>query len=136
LLRARPDAGSGLAGAAGSVTRLVSLADLMVWVLDPQKYADAAVHSRYLVPMAGHSSVISFVLNQADLLTQQEAHDCVEDLQRLLEVEGLLGSQVLVTSAATGAGIDKLREVLTGTVSARRASTGRVAAARDAVAAR
>jgi 50S ribosome-binding GTPase len=53
-----PDHDSVLAGATGSVNRLVSLADLMVWVLDPQKYADAAVHRRYLVPMASHSSVI------------------------------------------------------------------------------
>ena len=114
----------------------MSLADLMVWVLDPQKYADAAVHSRYLMPMAGHSSVISLVLNQSDLLTQQQADDCVEDLHRLLETEGLHDSQVLVTSAVTGAGIDKLREVLIETVSARRASTARIAADLDAFAAR
>ncbi|MEP7091042.1 MAG: GTPase, partial [Nocardioidaceae bacterium] len=30
------------------VDRLVKLADLLVWVLDPQKYADAAIHDRYL----------------------------------------------------------------------------------------
>src|SRR5215469_17694416 len=122
LLLDLPDHDSVLAGATGSVNRLVSLADLMVWVLDPQKYADAAVHRRYLVPMAGHSSVISLVLNQSDLLSAQEAHDCVEDLQRLLEIEGLHDSQVLVTSV-TGAGIAELRQVLIRTVSARRAST-------------
>src|SRR6266516_5943547 len=132
----RGRASSVLAGATGSVNRLVSLADLMVWVLDPQKYADAAVHSRYLVPMAGHSSLISLVLNQADLLTPQEAHDCVEDLQRLLEIEGLHDSQVLVTSAVTGAGIAELRQVLIRTVSARRASTARIGADVDALAAR
>jgi GTP-binding protein EngB required for normal cell division len=131
-----PDHDSVLTGATGSVNRLVSLADLMVWVLDPQKYADAAVHRRYLVPMAGHSSVISLVLNQADLLTAQEAHDCVEDLQRLLENDGLHDSQVLVTSAVTGAGVAELRQVLVGTMSARRASTARIAADVDALAAR
>ena len=136
LLLDLPDHDSVLAGATGSVNRLVSLADLMVWVLDPQKYADAAVHSRYLVPMAGHSSLISLVLNQADLLTPQEAHDCVEDLQRLLEMEGLHDSQVLVTSAVTGAGIAELRQVLIRTVSARRASTARIAADVDALTAR
>jgi GTP-binding protein EngB required for normal cell division len=136
LLLDLPDHDSVLSGASGSVNRLVSLADLMVWVLDPQKYADAAVHSRYLVPMAGHSSVISVVLNQVDLLTPKQADECVEDLQRLLETEGLHDSQVLVTSAVTGAGIGKLREVLIGTVSARRASTARIAADVDAFAAR
>jgi hypothetical protein len=94
------------------------------------------VHRRYLVPMAGHSSVISLVLNQADLLTPQEAHDCVEDLQRLLEMEGLHDSPVLVTSAVTGAGIAELRQVLIRTVSARRASTARIAADVDTLTAR
>ena len=37
------------------VDRIVKLADLLVWVLDPQKYADAAVHDRYLAPLAGHA---------------------------------------------------------------------------------
>ena len=36
------------------VDRLVELADLLVWVLDPQKYADAAIHDRYLAPLATH----------------------------------------------------------------------------------
>ena len=34
------------------VDRLVQLADMLVWVLDPQKYADAAIHDRYLAPLA------------------------------------------------------------------------------------
>ncbi|MDQ3994508.1 MAG: 50S ribosome-binding GTPase, partial [Actinomycetota bacterium] len=29
------------------VDRVVALADLVVWVVDPQKYADAALHDRY-----------------------------------------------------------------------------------------
>ena len=136
LLLDLPDHDSVVARATGSVNRLVSLADLMVWVLDPQKYADAAVHSRYLMPMAGHSSVISLVLNQGDLLTPEQADDCVGDLRRLLETEGLHDTQVLVTSAVTGAGIDKLREALAETVSARRASTARISADVDAFAAR
>jgi len=136
LLLDLPDHDSVLAGQSGSVNRLLSLADLMVWVLDPQKYADAAVHSRYLVPMAGHSSVIAVVLNQADLLTPAQADDCVGDLQRLLETEGLHDSRVLVTSAVTGAGLEDLRDVLTRTVSARRASAERIAADVDALAAR
>ena len=29
------------------VDRLVDMADLLVWILDPQEYADAAIHDRY-----------------------------------------------------------------------------------------
>lgn len=136
LLLDLPDHDSVLAGQSGSVNRLVSLADLMIWVLDPQKYADAAVHSRYLLPMAGHSSVITVVLNQADLLEPGQVDDCVSDLQRLLEMEGLHDTRVLVTSAVTGAGLAELREVLAEAVSARQASTERIAADVDVLAAR
>ena len=36
------------------VDRLVQLVDMLVWVVDPQKYADAAIHDRYLKPLAQH----------------------------------------------------------------------------------
>ena len=35
------------------VDRLVEMVDLFVWVLDPQKYADAVLHERYLRPLSG-----------------------------------------------------------------------------------
>lgn len=37
--------------------RLIKYADLLVWVLDPQKYADAAIHDRYIRPMASYADV-------------------------------------------------------------------------------
>lgn len=131
-----PDHDSVLADRPHGVDRLVSLADLMVWVLDPQKYADAAVHSRYLVPMAGHSGVMAVVLNQADLLAPDQVDDCVADLQRLLDAEGLHETRILVTSAATGAGIEELRTLLTDAVSARRSMVERISADVDALAQR
>ena len=131
-----PDHDSVVSGDSGQVDRLVGLADLMVWVLDPQKYADAAVHRRYLVPLAGHSEVIAVVLNQADRLSAGQAEDCVTDLRRLLESEDLNDVQVLTTSALTGAGIDDLRRLLIQAVSARRAATARLSADMDAIAAR
>jgi len=118
------------------VSRLVAQADLMVWVLDPQKYADAAVHSRYLVPMAGHSSVIAAALNQADLLTPEQTEDCVADLRRLLDAEGLQDARVVVTSATSRAGVADLRRALMETVIARQAALQRISADVDAVAVR
>ena len=127
-----PDHDSVLGGTA-EVNRLVALADLMIWVLDPQKYADAAVHSRFLTPMAGHSAVITVVLNQSDLLTATQAEDCVSDLRRLLDSEGLADARLQLTSARTGAGLDDLRKVLADTVSARRAASERIGADVDAM---
>ena len=50
------------------VDRLVEMVDMIVWVVDPQKYADAALHTRYLTPLASHSEVMTVVLNQVDRL--------------------------------------------------------------------
>ena len=133
LLLDLPDHDSVAAGAATAVDRLVSLADLMVWVLDPQKYADAAVHNRFLAKLARHAAVTTVVLNQSDLLTPQQADDCEEDLRRLLDSEGHGEARVLLVSAATGAGLDELRQVLAGAVSARQTVTDRIAADIDSV---
>jgi len=129
-----PDHDSVAGGASGQVEKLVGMTDLMVWVLDPQKYADAAVHQRYLVPLAGHSAVIAVVLNQADLLTEAEIEECGEDLRRLLDSEGLQNAPLLVTSAETGAGLDQLRTMLGNAVSQRRATGVRISADLDGIA--
>ncbi|HWG15819.1 MAG TPA: GTPase [Streptosporangiaceae bacterium] len=128
-----PDHDSVAAGAATAVERLISLADLMVWVLDPQKYADAAVHNRFLAKLASHAAVTTVVLNQSDLLTPQQAHDCEEDLRRLLDSEGHGEAHVLLVSAATGAGLDQLRQILADAVSARQTATERIAADIDSI---
>jgi GTP-binding protein EngB required for normal cell division len=130
-----PDHDSVVGGATHQVDRLIGMADLMVWVLDPQKYADAAVHRRYLVPLAGHSDVMAVVLNQADLLSPDEVEDCTGDLRRLLDSEGLQNAGVLVTSAVTGAGMDRLRSMLVQAVSDRQASSARISADLDGIAA-
>jgi hypothetical protein len=136
LLVDLPDHDSIMSGDSAEVSRLVAQADLMVWVLDPQKYADAAVHSRYLVPLAGHSSVIAVTLNQADLLAPEQAEDCVSDLRRLLDAEGLHDARVVVTSATTGEGVPDLRKILVDTVIARQAAVQRIGADVDVLAAR
>jgi GTP-binding protein EngB required for normal cell division len=131
-----PDHDSVASGPVGQVDKLVGMADLMVWVLDPQKYADGAVHRKYLVPLAGHSDVIAIVLNQSDLLSAAEIEDCVGDLRRLLDSEGLHDVQVLVTSAKTGSGVEQLRALLADAVTERRAATARITADVDTIAAK
>ncbi|HEY2262501.1 MAG TPA: hypothetical protein VGI96_07745, partial [Streptosporangiaceae bacterium] len=133
LLLDLPDHDSVVTGSAALVDRLVKLADMLVWVLDPLKYADASVHRRYLVPLAGHAAVTTVVLNQVDTLSPDQAADCESDLRRLLDAEGLSETQVIVTSATTGTGLNELRRVLASAVAARQASTDRIAADIDAL---
>ena len=106
--------------------RLVAMVDLMVWVLDPQKYADAAVHERYLSRLGGHRDVVLVVLNQVDRLDPEERRACRKDLERLLALDGLAGVPVLETSAVTGEGVTALRRALDDAARKRRAARARI----------
>lgn len=114
--------------------RLVERADLLVWVVDPQKYADAALHERYLRPLAGHAAVVVIVLNQVDRLSPQDAEACLVDLRRLTAQDGLGDARVLGVSARTGQGMDTLRDLLADAAARRRAANDRHAADERAVA--
>src|SRR3954451_10927373 len=71
------------------VDRIVKLTDLLVWVLDPQKYADAAIHDRYLAPLASHAAVMVVVLNHIDTVPADRRTAMLEDIRRLLDQDGL-----------------------------------------------
>ena len=113
--------------------RLIGSVDLLVWVLDPQKYADAAVHHRYLAQMAGHGAVTIAVLNQVDKVAPDELEELLTDLRRLLESESGVHPRVITTSTITDQGIRDLREFLAETVGERRALVDRLAADLDQV---
>ncbi|WP_448061225.1 GTP-binding protein HSR1 [Cellulomonas hominis] len=108
--------------------RLYDRADLLVWVVDPQKYADAALHVRYLRPLAAHADVMVLVLGHADRLTPPERAQCVADLRRLAAEDGLGDVPVLAVSARTGEGVDALRDLLAEAAARRRAAVDRVRA--------
>lgn len=118
------------------VDRLVQLVDLMVWVVDPQKYADAVLHRRYLAPLAKHGSVLMFALNHVDELSDAERETCLSDLRRLLAEDGFDKPAIIATSATTGLGIDRLVAVLRDRVSKTRAASSRLTADVDRAAGR
>ena len=91
------------------VDRLVRLADLMVWVLDPQKYADAAIHDRYLAPLQQHADVMVVVLNHIDTVPEDRREQMVGDVRRLLEQDGLGSVPVIPISARHDIGLAELR---------------------------
>ena len=110
------------------VDRLVQLVDLLVWVLDPQKYADAAIHDRYLKPYASHKGVIMVVLNHIDEVPAERRQAMVEDLRRLLDADGLDGVPVLTTSARYGEGVPELKAAIASRVSAKKSTKARLLA--------
>jgi GTP-binding protein EngB required for normal cell division len=109
------------------VERLVRLADLLVWVLDPQKYADAAIHDRFLRPMAAHKGVMMIVLNHIDEVAEDRRDAMLADLRRLLDADGLAGVTLVATSATTGAGIDDLRKAIVERVKDKATTRARIA---------
>ncbi len=114
-----PDFDSVEAANRSEVDRLVGVVDLLVWVVDPQKYADGALHDGYLRPLAGHRDVMMVVLNQADRLTPDEVAGVRRNLGELLAEEGLAGLDVVPASALTGLGVEELRALLGRRVQAR-----------------
>lgn len=108
--------------------RLVARADLLVWVVDPQKYADGALHERYLRPLAGHDDVVVLVLNQADRLSAADTEAVLRDLGRLAAADGLGRARVVAASARTGAGVDDLRRLVAQAVERREATNQRFGA--------
>ncbi|WP_405624004.1 GTPase [Streptomyces sp. NBC_00076] len=123
------------------VDRILGLVDAVIWVVDPEKYADAILHERYLRPMAGHAEVMFVVLNQIDRLPGEATEQVLDDLRRLLDEDGIAlgehgepGATVLALSALTGDGVGELRETLGQFVTERGAAARRISADLDAAA--
>jgi GTPase Era involved in 16S rRNA processing len=110
------------------VDRLVELADLLVWVLDPQKYADAAIHDRYLAPLRSHAGVMVVVLNHIDTVPEDRRQAMVDDVRRLLDLDGLQEVPVFPVSARHGIGVDGLRHEIASRVSAKKLTRERIEA--------
>lgn len=136
-----PDHDSAAVQHREQVDRILALVDAVIWVVDPEKYADALIHERYLRPMAGHAEVTFVVLNQVDRLPGEAAEQVLDDLRRLLDEDGIAlgeygepGATVLALSALTGEGVGELRETLGQFVAERQAPARRIAADVDAAA--
>jgi GTP-binding protein EngB required for normal cell division len=110
------------------VDRLVELVDLLAWVVDPQKYADAALHERYLRRLATHQDVMLVVLNHVDELEPGRRPEVLSDLRRRLEEDGLSSVPVVATSVVSGDGVGELRALIATRVKEKRAAADRLTA--------
>ncbi len=106
--------------------RLVEYTDLIIWVLDPQKYADAAIHDRYIKPMASYSDVTLVVLNQIDRIAYGERERALEDVRAILRREGLPDVPVIGVSSTRGDGIDDLKRELVRRIKDKQTAKGRL----------
>ncbi len=130
-----PDHDSIAAAHRHEVERLVQVVDVFCWVVDPQKYADAALHDQYLQRFASHGSVTLVALNQIDRLSADDRRACLVHLGQLLDEDGLVGVRIVATSATTGEGVAELRRELSARTAERRAVVRRLDADLDWLAA-
>lgn len=108
--------------------RMMRYVDVLVWVVDPQKYADAVIHRDFMVPLAASGAQALCVLNQADKLAPAEVPAVLTSLTRLLQAEGTeahLLAPPLAVSARTGEGVEVLRDLLAQVAAAKSLSLQR-----------
>lgn len=95
-----------------AVGRILPKVDVLIWVLDPQKYADHLIHESYLAAMRKRSDQMVVVLNQTDMVPGHSVDKLVSDVKILLERDGLKGVPVFATSARYNESLEPLREHL------------------------
>ncbi|QWW20480.1 50S ribosome-binding GTPase [Schaalia sp. 19OD2882] len=102
-------------------------ADLVVWVVDPQKYADDVIHNQWIAPMADSAGAMVVVLNQVDRLTPGIRRVVLEDLRKVLVRDGVGSVPLLGVSAKSGEGLADLRLTIAERARAVRETAARVA---------
>ncbi|MEM7274333.1 MAG: GTP-binding protein [Actinomycetota bacterium] len=107
--------------------RIAEHADLLLWVTDPEKYADKAMHD-YLGRLSSHGAVTAMVLNKVDQLDDPDVEACRSDLVRLLGAAGLGEAPVIPLSATEATGVADLTDLLASTVAGQRATVDRLTA--------
>ena len=108
--------------------RMAGKVDVLVWVLDPEKYADGVVHRDFLIPMAAHAEIMVVALNQVDRLDAEGRDAVLADLRRILQREGLEDTPVVPVSARSGEGVATLARTIASVASDRLASARSLAA--------
>lgn len=108
--------------------RLAGQVDILVWVSDPEKYADSIIHDEFIRPHAAHSAVTLAVLNKSDLLRAQDVPIVARSFEQLLIDDGLRHVNVVPTSTLTGSGMDDLRAAIAKVARAHTAQSARIEA--------
>jgi hypothetical protein len=81
------------------VSELLPIIDLIVWVVDPEKYRDRVLHTEHLTPLANHGDRFRFVLNQIDRLDGDDVPVVVNDLANALVADGVREPVIWVAAA-------------------------------------
>lgn len=81
------------------VSEVLPVVDVVVWVLDPEKYADPILHEGFLTTMTMYEEQFLFVLNQVDRLGD-DVESAVASLHGHLTNDGFTAPRVVGSMAA------------------------------------
>ncbi|HYH91607.1 MAG TPA: GTPase [Candidatus Saccharimonadales bacterium] len=134
-----PDMDSVAAEHRSRVEAILPRVDAVAWVVDPEKYHDAALHDAFLRAWLPRLARQVVVVNKADRLTSKDAERVRRDLERDLGAARASAAPpvpILLTSAAPAAGtaapaapdVQRLRAWLSDGVAAKRIVRDRIAA--------
>jgi GTP-binding protein EngB required for normal cell division len=121
------------------VENVLPMVDAVIWVLDPEKYADPVLHRGFLERLAPYEGQFVFVLNQVDRLGDHLG-DVVENLEGLLRADGFATPSVVSTVAIPVGDlppdVDALSKAIARRLDAKATAIGKIAvdmraAARD-----
>jgi len=113
--------------------RLVGQVDFLVWVLDPQKYADASIHHGYLNSLRSQQGNILIVLNQIDRVAESDRKNIVSSLRDILLASGLDRLPIVCASATTGEGLEEVHRQIAAAAKNKAIATRRLRADVDQV---
>lgn len=122
-----PDIDSTQYGHREIARKVLERADLIVWIVDPQKYADSVWHDDYLGRFTEHGRTSLIAFNQIDRVEAHELPGVLHHLDELLALESF-HAQVIPTSAVTGQGIRTLQEAIGQVHDTKQAANRRLAA--------
>lgn len=83
------------------VSEVLPVVDAVVWVFDPEKYADPDIHRSFLASLAPYAEQFVFVLNKADSVPPDDVDTMLGHLRELLVDDGLGDVDVVAASALT-----------------------------------
>ncbi|MET0772718.1 MAG: GTPase [Candidatus Limnocylindrales bacterium] len=125
-----PDLDSVEPGHAARVDAVLPRVDAVAWVSDPEKYADAVLHDRYLRRWTPRLDRQAFVLNKTDRVSPADAAVLRADIRARLAALGDGDMPILLTSAQHDP--QELRSWLADGVEAREVIRRRLRRATDA----
>ena len=110
------------------VESVLPTVDVVVWVLDPEKYADPVLHDEFLSRLADYESQFVFALNQADRLGG-DAQAVADDLRQKLVADGFASAAPVVVAADPAdaeADVEAIRSVLADRLDTKQAAVAKL----------